>query len=99
MQVSKPALTLEDLHLAVEDVDGGVEMGFECRTAMRVDEGVRIFSLWQRHHTDGDPLRQEQVTGAERRFLSGHVAVVQQKNVLRLSRDHRGLLLRQCGAE
>src|SRR4029079_15022263 len=46
-----------------------------------------------------DPLREQQVTCPKRGLLPWGIAVVQQEDVFRLTRDHRCLLFGERGAE
>ena len=62
---------------------------------MGVHEGIRVLPVGQSHHTDGDPLRQQHVTRTKRRLLPGDVAVVEQKDILRLTGNERCLVLRE----
>ena len=99
VQVGKPALSLEDLHLPVEDIHGCLDVCLERRGAMRVDERVWILTVWQGHHTNRDPLREQQVTCPKRGLLPSSIAVVEQEDVFRLTRDHRRLFFGERGAE
>src|SRR5688572_9945530 len=63
--ISKPPAALEQLHLALKEVDGVSEFGLELLAPVLGDEGVRIFTVRQRDHVHLAPLTQQNVTGAK----------------------------------
>jgi hypothetical protein len=97
-QVGEPAATLQDLDLALEDVDRGRQLCLETTRAVRAHEGVGVLALRQGDDLHRCALPEKLVAGSERRLQAGLVRVVQQIDVARVSPDELRLILGEGGA-
>ena len=59
---------LKHLELAVEHVDGLVQIVAEALGSLLLDQRVRVLALRQRYHSWLEAVRQQHVSAAERRF-------------------------------
>src|SRR5687768_9573859 len=80
-QITEPVSTLQQLQLALEDIDGARELCFQLLSPVFRDIGVGIIAGRKGDDADFYTLTEENIAGAECRLETRFVRIVEQEHV------------------
>src|SRR5688572_18898103 len=91
MQLAERTYALQNLDLALENIDCRGDLPLQARRSLALYECVRVVALGERDDAHGEALTQQLVPGPERRGKTATIVVVQQNRVLGVLADERYL--------
>ena len=97
-EIGKPATALEQLHFALEDVDGLFETSLHRLPPVLLHERVGIFAVGKGDHAHRRAPGQQLIARPEGGLESGLVGVVEDEDIFRVAHHERGLFGGERGA-